>query len=126
MEFFITLSTGSINFLLRVSLVERNGRNESFKISPVHNADKFVIIQNNRPYIRDRLRLKNKPIIWSIKEGIIKNDLYYKRMLKEIEKVLEPGVVSEKGQGSLGSFRNVNRKKMPGVVRTLGERKYGT
>ena len=113
MQFDVTISTGSIKFLLHVEQIATGKGFERFKVTPKNNPDKFVIIQNNRPLIRTKLGLKHKPLTWTVKEGEIHNEKYYQQLLRRMEEVLEPQPVKKTEKGYFEQTSTSNRKKKP-------------
>src|SRR5688572_25815004 len=98
MQFDVTISTGSINFLLHVEQIATGKGFERYKVTPKNNPDKYILIQNNRPLIRFKLGLKHKPLTWTVKEGEIHNEKYYQQLLRRIEEALEPPPQIKKGK----------------------------
>lgn len=123
MEFDITLSTGTIQYLLHVALIEKGPGFERFKVTPKNNPEKVLIIQNNRPLIRKKLQLKHKPLTWSIKEGSVNNNRNYEQLIKKIELVLDPPSEIIKKSEPYIKTNPSNRKQKFKVGTTLGTRK---
>jgi hypothetical protein len=123
MQFEIIISTGSIKYLLHVERIAIGKGFERFKVHPKENPEKFIVIQNNRPLIRQRLHLKHKPLTWTLKEGEVKNEKYYQQLLQKINEVLEPPPSLKPTGGYIGTTKPTNRKKRPPGNSTLGERK---
>lgn len=123
MEFDITLSTGTIQYILRVRLIEHGQGYEHYKVTPKNNPDKYLVIQNNRPLIRKKLKLKYKPLTWTIKEGTINNNRNFNQLIKKIEQVLDPPPPSKKKTESYIKNVSSSRKQKPQKGSTIGDRK---
>lgn len=121
-SFEITISTGTIKYQLCVSLVDADTTSERFKVFPKTNPDKFIIIQSNRPLLRNKYKLKHKPITWTIKEGEVKDNRNYQQLIKRLEQILEPPPPKKAISSISGTSRTTSRKIWPKGGTTLGER----
>ena len=58
---------------------------EQYKIWSQRKPEKFIIVQNDRPLIRDKYGLKTKKINWRVIEGRITNQKTLKDVIEMIE-----------------------------------------
>jgi hypothetical protein len=65
----IVVDMGHKRFHLQWSLVHKDKMHERYKITAQANPDKFIIIENNRPFIRELKGLKRRRIDWKQVEG---------------------------------------------------------
>jgi hypothetical protein len=109
---------------MNVELIETGKGFERYRITPKGNPDRYIIIQNNKPLIRGKLGLKHKPLTWTLKEGEVKDQRNYEKMIKEIEKVLEPPAPKKKGSTLPDRIPSTkNERKLKGKEGgTLGDR----
>jgi hypothetical protein len=70
---------------------------ERFKISAMTNPDKFIILENDRPLIRDQYRLRHKRLHWTVKAGSVRNQFMLSRVTELIEEHLEQPLKIIKG-----------------------------
>lgn len=88
MEFEILIRTGNSDYMLKVERFNETKISEQFKISN-RSGTKFVIIQSNRPFFRNKGLKKRKPNF-----EVIEGKVLYKKYLEEafikIMQVIEP------------------------------------
>lgn len=89
MIFPIHLKLGSRTFKMCCERIEKGKEIEKFRIYPLHNPRKKVILQNNRPLVRDKLKLKTKRYTWKVLEGDIRNQRALDQTIEIIEWYLE-------------------------------------
>jgi hypothetical protein len=62
---------------------------EKFTLWPKDNPYKTVVLQNNRPLIRKKLKLKTKPYSWKVVSGNIKDQRALDETIARIEKYID-------------------------------------
>lgn len=65
----IIIQQGFKRFHLTWQLIHKDEVCERYKITPVANPEKNLILENNRPLIRGRYKLKKRKIDWKVIEG---------------------------------------------------------
>ena len=80
-----SLKQGSRFYKMTVEIIQKNESIELYKVYARGNTSNYIILQNNRPMIRERYKLKTKSLTWKVIEGEIKN----RRALNEVIKILE-------------------------------------
>jgi hypothetical protein len=73
MIFPIQLKLGSRIYYMWCELTETGQTFEKFTVWPKDNPHKTIVLQNNRPLIRKKLRLKTKPYSWKVLSGNIRD-----------------------------------------------------
>jgi hypothetical protein len=68
MPFPISIKQGSRVFHLLAEQIFVDTRVQRYKIWPEQDPDKYVILENNKPLIRNKLKLKNRKIDWKVIE----------------------------------------------------------
>jgi hypothetical protein len=68
MHFPISIKQGSRVFHLLAQQIYVDARIQRYKIWPEKDPDKYVILENNKPLIRDKKKLKNRKIDWRVIE----------------------------------------------------------
>jgi hypothetical protein len=68
MSFSIAIKQGSRLFHLLAEQIFVNARVQRYKIWPVEDPKKYLILENNKPLIRNKLKLKNRKIDWTVIE----------------------------------------------------------
>lgn len=68
MIFYINIKSGYKNHKLMVEYLPVNDRIERFKVS---GKDKYVVLESNRPFFRNR-GIKHRKPDWTIYEGSVK------------------------------------------------------
>jgi len=68
--------------------IEKGHSFEKFLVWAKNNPHKWVILQTNRPLIRNKLNLKTKRYTWKVIEGDIKNQRAFEETIEVIEKYL--------------------------------------
>ena len=89
MVFPISLKQGSRVFHMYCERIEQGHSFEKFMIWPRDNPRKWIVLQNNRPLVRNKHNLKSKRYSWKIIEGEIKNQSAFEETTAIIEKYLE-------------------------------------
>lgn len=91
MNFSVIISTGNIPHELQVQFLDRGLVFEKFKVFATSNPNKFIILQNNKPLIRDIYKLQQGQFTWTVVSGNTKNERNFKQIVRKIEEFLEPG-----------------------------------
>jgi hypothetical protein len=68
MAFPLSIQQGSTVFHLLADQIFVDTRVQRYKIWPLKEPDKYLILENNKPLIRNKLKLKNRKIDWRIIE----------------------------------------------------------
>jgi hypothetical protein len=68
LHFPISIKQGSRVFHLLAEQIFVDSRIQRYKIWPEKDPDKYVILENNKPLIRDKKKLKNRKIDWKVIE----------------------------------------------------------
>lgn len=89
MIFDLSIKSGSRTFHLRCERLLVSEVMERFKVSALSNPGKYIILENDRPLIRDVYRLKHKSLRWTVKEGSVRNYFMLGRVTEMIEEKLE-------------------------------------
>jgi len=89
MVFWINLKLGSRIYHMYCERIEKGQSFEKFMVWPRDNPRKWIILQTNRPLIRNKLNLKTKRYSWKVIEGEIKNQRAFEETIELIEKYLE-------------------------------------
>ena len=89
MIFPIDLKSGSRTFHMYCELTETGQTFEKFTIWPKDNPWKTLVLQNNRPLIRKKLKLKTKPYSWKVISGEVKDQRALDDTIALIENYLE-------------------------------------
>jgi hypothetical protein len=89
MVFEFKLKQGSRIYHMYCERIETGHSLEKFMVWPKNNPHKWVILQTNRPLIRNKLHLKSKRYTWKVIEGDIKNQRAFEETIEVIEKYLE-------------------------------------
>ena len=89
MIFPINLKFGSRVYRMGCERIEKGKEFEKFRLYPRNNPHKSVVLQNNRPLVREKLNLKNKRYTWKVIEGEIKNQNALDKTIEVIEWYLE-------------------------------------
>jgi hypothetical protein len=123
MQFHLSISNGTLTYHLHIEKISSCTSFETFKVTPKQNPDKYIIIQNNRPLLRIKYKLKTKPLNWVLLEGTVNNQRNYEKLIKSIEEILEPKEVKSKPL-FFQPHHPSNRKKRPKGGTTLGDRQH--
>jgi hypothetical protein len=89
MVFELKLKQGSRTYYMWCERIEKGHSFEKFMIWPRDNPHKWMVLQTNRPLIRNKLNLKTKRYSWKVIEGDIKNQRAFEETIELIEKYLE-------------------------------------
>jgi hypothetical protein len=89
MIFPVVLKNGSRIFHMYCELTETGQTFEKFTIWPKDNPYKRIVIQNNRPLIRKKLKLKTKRYSWKVVSGEVKDQQALDDTIAIIEQYLE-------------------------------------
>lgn len=89
MIFPVVLKNGSRNFHMYCELTETDQTFERYTIWPKDNPYKTLVIQNNRPLIRKKLKLKTKPYSWKVVSGEVKDQRALDDTIAIIEQYIE-------------------------------------
>jgi hypothetical protein len=89
MIFPLELKNGSRIFHMWCELTENGQTFETYTIWPKNNPYKTIVLQNNRPLIRRKLKLKTKPYNWKVVSGDIKDQRALDETIALIEKYIE-------------------------------------
>jgi hypothetical protein len=89
MIFPIHLKLGSRIFHMWCELTETGQTFEKFTLWPKDNPYKTIVLQNNRPLIRKKLKLKTKPYSWKVISGNIKDQRALDETIALIEKYID-------------------------------------
>jgi hypothetical protein len=89
MIFPINLKFGSRTYRMICERIEKGKEFEKFRLYPRDNPHKKIILQSNRPLIRNKLNLKTKRYTWKVLEGEIKNQNAVDKVIEVIEWYLE-------------------------------------
>jgi hypothetical protein len=68
MHFPISIKQGSRVFHLLCEQIHKDKRVQRYKIWAKNDPDKYLILENNKPLIRDKLKLKERRIDWTLIE----------------------------------------------------------
>jgi hypothetical protein len=82
----IVVDMGHKRFHLQWSLVHKDKMHERYKITPLANPDKHIIIENNRPFIRELKALKSRRIDWKQVEGSNISERTLRIIIEQIDK----------------------------------------
>ena len=85
----IVIDQGHKRFHLQWSLVHKDKMHERYKITPIANPDKFIIIENNRPFLGELKGLKRRRIDWKQVEGPIIGERTFRMIIEQIDKPAE-------------------------------------
>jgi hypothetical protein len=85
----IRLKLGYGIYHLWCELTETGQTFEKLAPWPKDNPYKTIVLQNNRPLIRKKLRLKTKPYSWKVVSGNIRDQRALDETIALIEKYLE-------------------------------------
>jgi hypothetical protein len=116
----IIIDQGYKKFHLNWEMTHKDKMVERYKVTPVANQEKFMIIENNRPFIQEVKGLKKRRIDWKLVEGPNISD----RTLQAIINLIENPVKIKKNTAPAilpRSVPNPKRNKPDGP--SLGERK---
>jgi hypothetical protein len=89
MIFPIQLKLGSRIYYMWCELTETGQTFEKFTVWPKDNPHKTIVLQNNRPLIRKKLRLKTKPYSWKVISGIISDQRALDETIALIEEYID-------------------------------------
>jgi hypothetical protein len=89
MIFPIQLKFGSRIYYMWCELTETGQTFEKFTVWPKDNPHKTIVLQNNRPLIRKKLRLKSKPYSWKVISGIIRDQRALDETIALIEEYID-------------------------------------
>ena len=67
----------------------KDGNVEEYSIRSLTNGHLDIKIQNNRPYLRDKLKLKNKRLTWKLIKGAVTNVTALNDVIRMIEEKIE-------------------------------------
>jgi hypothetical protein len=81
----IIIDQGYKRFHLTWEMIHKDKNVERYKITPPANPDKFMIIENNRPFIREVKGLKKRRIDWKLVEGAAISDRTLQSIIDQIE-----------------------------------------
>ena len=95
MTFAIALKNGSRYFKMICEQVYKDELVERFRIAAQNNPANYIVLQSNRPFIRNKLHLKTKRITWKVTEGKVQNSRALQEVIAIIEERIE-SVVDEK------------------------------
>jgi hypothetical protein len=100
--------------------VHKDKKVERYKVIPPANHDKYMIIENNRPFIREVKGLKKRRIDWKLAEGPNISDRTLQAIINQIEAPKMPQ--KKRGPSILPrSVPNPKKKDKPHSP-SLGER----
>lgn len=89
MIFPIDLKNGSRIFHMYCELTETGQTFEKFTIWPKDNPYKTIVLQNNRPLIRRKLKLKTKAYSWKVVGGEVKDQRALDETIALIERYID-------------------------------------
>jgi hypothetical protein len=116
----IIIDQGYKKYHLNWELIHKDKHIERYKITPVANPDKYMIIENNRPFIREVKGLKKRRIDWKLVEGPNTSDRTLQSIIDQIENPAKPKKYT--GPSTLPrSVPNPKRNKPDGP--NMGERR---
>lgn len=75
---------------MTVEVINKTDSIEQYKVSAKANPGNYIILQNNRPMIRERYKLKTKSLTWKVVKGEIKNRTALDEVIKILEFWIEP------------------------------------
>jgi hypothetical protein len=116
----IIIDQGYKKYHLNWELIHKDKNVERYKITPIANPDKYMLIENNRPFIREVKGLKKRRIDWKLVEGPNVSDRTLQSIIKQIETPLKPEKPS-KAITFPKSIPNPKKKDKPDKP-NLGER----
>ena len=87
--FTIELKSGSRRYHMGVERTWVGDTKEEYTVSPIHNPRKSVKLENNRPLLRNKLKLKDKRIQWKVVEGQINNVYALEEVCRLIEQYVD-------------------------------------
>jgi hypothetical protein len=117
----IMIEQGYKRFHLKWELIHKDKMVERYKITPPANPDKYLIIENNRPFIREIKGLKKRRIDWKQVEGPTKSERTLQMIIDQIENPTKPKKYTSPSTLPR-SVPNPKKKDKPGGP-TLGERR---
>lgn len=82
----IVINQGNKRFHLKVNLFLKNEVCEQYKLYPANNPEFFIILENNKPLIRERYKLKKRRIDWKQTEGKRISPRTLEEIIKKIER----------------------------------------
>jgi hypothetical protein len=108
----IIINQGYRRYLLKVDLIHKDEICERYKVYPPEDPTKYIILENNRPLIRGKYKLKKRRIDWKQTAGRTMSV----KTRAEIEKIIEsppaPDKPVEFGK-PISKKRNKNYKGPP-------------
>jgi hypothetical protein len=113
----IIILQGYKRFHLQWEQIHQDQRSKRFKVYPVADPDKYLILENNEPLIRGKLRLKHRRIDWKLIEGPQMNKSTLDRIIREIENPSKPPAMMPPPAATHNRKKNYNSSGP-----TLGER----
>ena len=100
-------------------LIHKDKRVERYRITPQANPKLEIILENNRPFIREVKKLKHKPIFWKQVGGETMRD----KVLEAIIRKIEEKPVSNQAPPTLnGVLKSKKPKRGDGPGKPLGKR----
>jgi hypothetical protein len=116
----IIIDQGYKKYHLKWQLIHKDKKVERYKITPISNPDKYMIIENNRPFNREVKGLHKRRIDWKKTEGPTISDRTLQNIIDQIENPTKPKKYMHQ---SLLSKSVQNSKRIGKDGPTLGERR---
>jgi hypothetical protein len=113
----IIISQGNKRYHMKADLILKNEVCEQYKVYPTNSPELFIILENNRPLIRERYKLKKRRIDWKQTEG----KTISVKTRAEIIKNIELNGQIEKELPTVKSTAKTRRKQFSKQGPTLGE-----
>ena len=85
MTFSLTFKSGSRMFYMTCQRIQEGETTEQYKLWATNNPGKYVILQNNRPLLRNKLNLKYKKLAWKVVEGKVQSKHTLEKVIEMIE-----------------------------------------
>lgn len=67
--FVLTMPQPDKTYYLTISLESSNDRSEVYRVASVRKPHQYILVENNRPFIRVQKKLKTRRIDWKVIEG---------------------------------------------------------
>jgi hypothetical protein len=115
----IIIDQGYKKYHLNWEMIHKDKNIERYKVTPMVNPDKYLLIENNRPFIREVKALKKRRIDWKLVEGPRVSDRTLQSIIDQIENPTKPKKYTRSSTFPKSS-PNPKRNKPDGP--TLGER----
>lgn len=89
MVYEMGFKSGSRSYNLLFTKIKEDETTEQYKLWAARNPAKYIILQNNRPLLRNKLNLKHKKIAWKVVEGQVKSRSTLEKVIEIMENAID-------------------------------------